>query len=145
MSLYTVKFFSNRDVLQAEGPCTSCVTWDDRLYKAARACGVGRQWLGDPRVFGCRDWGATRGRNLVARRKGSVVRERGRLKMGWRRRVKTMKGKGYVWRARRAHGGRHVVEQYSFFQAIARASRENTLSINRCFLDNMYFVELRYF
>jgi len=52
-------------------------TWNDGIFEVARVCGAGQRCLGDLRVFGGKNWGATRGRNSAVRRKASMVRRIG--------------------------------------------------------------------
>ena len=59
----------------------------NELFEAASICDVDRRDLGDPRVFGRRIWGATRGGDLAVRGNVSIVWQRGCKTKGWRRGV----------------------------------------------------------
>jgi hypothetical protein len=61
MSLYTVRCVSNKNMVPDENPtcevpCTSCVMSNDSFFEAARACDVSWRRMGNPRVFGSKDY-----------------------------------------------------------------------------------------
>ena len=63
--LHEPKYFPNGDMVQTEARVARGrvrrMPRSDGLFEVAHICGVGRRGLGDPRVFGPKDWGTTRG------------------------------------------------------------------------------------
>jgi len=85
-------------------------TWSDGLYKEAHTCGVGRQGLSDPRVFGQRDWGTTR-LGCEVKRVDLMATSVDEDELGARHARRGWKGRSEVNVTDSGRGRRHVVEQ----------------------------------
>ena len=83
MNLYTVQPLPISTVVQSRGPtceasCATYATWSERGAFRGGMCLQRRPTrVGDSRVFGRKDWMATRGGNLAVTGKVSTVWERG--------------------------------------------------------------------